>query len=716
MHQATDAQAPAFLNTDLTRDQRVDDLLGRLTLEEKCGQMLHASPAIPRLGIPEYNWWNECLHGVARAGRATIFPQAIGLAATFDPALIKELANAIADEARAKHHEAARLGNRGLSRGLTFWSPNINIFRDPRWGRGQETYGEDPFLTATIGVAFVQGLQGDHPDYMKVAACAKHFAVHSGPEKDRHAFDAIASPKDMAETYLPAFKALVDAGVEAVMGAYNRVNGEPACASPTLLEDTLRKQWGFAGHVVSDCWAIRDIHEHHKLVQSLTEAAALAVKNGCDLNCGCAYSELILAVKKGLIDEQDIDRSVRRLLMTRFKLGMFDPPEDVPFASTTMSIVNSRSHRELALQSATKSVVLLKNQNDILPIKLKTKRVLVVGPNATSLDVLMGNYHGISANMTSILEGIGARANESITVSYRMSCQFNQDNANPRDVIRYEVKEADIVVAVMGFTPYFEGEEGDTIASPLAGDRDTLGLPENQAAFLHKITGLGTPVVLILTGGSAISIPDIHDKVDAVLMAWYPGEQGGNAVADILFGYTNPSGRLPVTVPYSHEQLPPYDDYSMAGHTYRYMTEEPLYPFGFGLSYTRFEYSGLEINPEPFPMDKPVSFKVAVRNTGDIVGDEPVQVYLKHPEGDTPSPKYSLVSLQNVKLNPGADTVLSFTLDAQALQAVDADGTRRQRPGEYQLWVGGSSPSPRSAELGASPLVSTTFHVAESSA
>lgn len=716
MNQATDAQVPAYLDTSLPRERRVEDLLGRMTLEEKCGQMLHASPAIERLGIPEYNWWNECLHGVARAGQATIFPQAIGLAATFDPALIKQLANAIADEARAKHHEAARQGNRGLSRGLTFWSPNINIFRDPRWGRGQETYGEDPYLTSRIGAAFVQGLQGDHPDYMKAAACAKHFAVHSGPEKDRHTFDAVVSPKDLAETYLPAFKALVEAGVEAVMGAYNRVNGEPACASPTLLEDTLRKQWGFAGHVVSDCWAIRDIHEHHKLVGSLAEAAALAVEHGCDLNCGCAYSELVLAVKKGMLSEAAVDRSLRRLLMTRFKLGMFDPPEDVPFASTTMSIVNSRSHRELAHRSATKSVVLLKNQHGLLPIKRDIKRILVVGPNATSLDVLMGNYHGISANMTSILEGIAGRADESTTVSYRMSCQFNQDNASPVDIIRYEVKQADMVIAVMGLAPYFEGEEGDTVASPTAGDRDTLGLPENQDAFLHKITGLGTPVVLVLTGGSAIAIPEIHDKVDAVLMAWYPGEQGGNAVADILFGYANPSGRLPITVPYSHEQLPPFEDYSMAGRTYRYMAEPPLYPFGFGLSYTRFEYGRIEMAAGPFAMGEPVSFTLTVRNVGDVLGDEPVQVYVKHPDGEASSPKYSLVDVHPVRLDPGVEKTLSFTLDPQALQVVGADGGRRQRSGEYQVWVGGASPCPRAIELGASPLAHVRFHVADSSA
>ena len=657
---------PAYLDTTLPREQRVKDLLGRMTLEEKCGQMLHAAPAIDRLNIPEYNWWNECLHGVARAGRATVFPQAIGLAATFDAELMERVGSVIGDEARAKHHEAVRQGNRGLSRGLTFWSPNINIFRDPRWGRGQETYGEDPYLTGLIGSAFVKGLQGDHPDYLKAAACAKHFAVHSGPEKDRHTFDAVVSEKDLAETYLPAFKALVDAGVEAVMGAYNRVNGEAACASPTLLTKTLREKWGFAGHVVSDCWGVRDIHEHHKLVDSLTEAAALAVKAGCDLNCGCAYAELVDAVKRGLLTEGDIDRSVQRLLATRFKLGVFDPPGDVPYASTPMSVVNCEAHRALAREVAGKSVVLLKNSHGTLPIESSTKRVLVVGPNASSLDVLMGNYHGMSGQMTTVLEGITQRAGEGTTVSYRMSCQLDQPNASPVDIIRYEVKQADVVVAVMGLSPILEGEEGDTIASPTAGDRETLGLPANQVEFIQKITGLGTPVVLVLTGGSAMAIPELHELVDAVVLAWYPGEQGGAAVADVLFGDVNPSGRLPITVPKSHEQLPAFDDYSMAGRTYRYMAEEPLYPFGFGLSYTRFEYSGLAVSGGKAVGDA-VEVSVELENVGGICGQEVVQVYVKKPGGGADEPRCSLAAARRVFLDAGESRGLSFTAARRGL-------------------------------------------------
>ncbi len=623
------------------------------------------------------------------------------------------MASAIAEEARAKHHEAIRCGNRGIYQGLTFWTPNVNLFRDPRWGRGQETYGEDPYLTARIGAAFVRGLQGDHPEYLKAAACAKHFAAHSGPEKDRHTFDAVANPKDMAETYLPAFKALVDAGVEAVMGAYNRINGEAACASKTLLQDTLRDDWGFKGHVVSDCWAIRDIHENHKLVQSLTEAAALAVKAGCDLNCGCAYDELMNAVDQGMLTELDIDRSLRRLLLTRFKLGMFDPPERVPFAATPMSVVNCDRHRDLAREVAVNSIVLLKNRHGVLPLKQNAGRILVVGPNATSLDVLMGNYHGMSAHMASVLEGICGRAGEATTVAYRMSCRLDRETVSPTDIIRYEVKQSDVVVAVMGLSPILEGEEGDTIASPTAGDRESIGLPENQAAFIKKITGLGTPVVLVLTGGSAIAIPEIHGLVDAVLMVWYPGEQGGYAVADVLFGVTDPSGRMPITVPRSVDQLPPFDDYTMAGRTYRYMTDESLYPFGFGLSYTHFEYSGLTIPHSPHKVGQSIPVSVTVENTGGVASEQVVQVYLKIPEGDAPSPRYSLVGIERVRLGPGDRWNVKLSLESRVLQAVDADGSMRQRPGTYSLWVGGCSPDPRAVALGADAPLHKTFEVTE---
>ncbi len=705
------AQAEAYLDPDLPRDQRINDLMGRLTLAEKCGQLLYNAEAIERLGIPEYNWWNECLHGISRAGRATVFPQAIGMAATFDPKLIKQVASVVADEGRAKHHEASRQGNRGIYRGLTFWTPNINIFRDPRWGRGQETYGEDPYLTSQIGIAFVQGLQGDDPSYLKAAACAKHFAVHSGPEKDRHHFDAIANPKDMTETYLPAFKALVDTGVEAVMGAYNRVNGEAACASQTLLVDTLRGAWGFKGHVVSDCWAVRDIHENHKIVNTLAEAAALAVKAGCDLNCGCAYAELNNAIEQGLLTEQDIDRSLRRLLETRFKLGMFDPPERVPFAQTSMGVVNCEKHRELARESAAKSIVLLKNRHGTLPLRQNIKRVLVVGPNASNMDVLMGNYHGISGNMTTILEGICDAAGEGVTVAYRMSCQLDKENSSPVDVIRYDVKQSDIVIAVMGLSPIIEGEEGDTIASPLAGDRDSLGLPDCQRQFIRKITGLGTPVVLVLTGGSAISITEEHELADAVLQVWYPGEQGGAAVADVLFGDVSPSGRLPVTVPNSVDDLPPFDDYSMNGRTYRYATAEPLYPFGFGLSYTTFEYSELALKNVKPKCGYSIALNVEVKNSGAITSDEVVQIYVKVPQGDAPVPKYALAGIQRVSLKPGEQCELSLSIDPQSLATVHADGSARHLEGTYTIWVGGCSPDPRAAALGGASPLSLEFEV-----
>ncbi|GAB4109739.1 MAG: glycoside hydrolase family 3 C-terminal domain-containing protein [Phycisphaeraceae bacterium] len=698
-----------YLNPGLPVETRVEDLLGRMTLEEKCSQMLFASPAIDRLGVPAYNWWNECLHGVARAGRATVFPQAIGLAATFDPALVERVAAAISDEARAKHHEAVRRGNRGIYRGLTFWTPNINIFRDPRWGRGQETYGEDPFLTARMGTAFVRGLQGDDPKYLKVAACAKHFAVHSGPERDRHHFDATASAKDLWETYLPAFKALVDAGVEAVMSAYNRVNGEPASASHTLLDEILRRRWGFKGHVVSDCGAIRDIHENHKLAHSLAEAAAMAVRAGCDLNCGCAYNELIHAVRQGLVDEKDIDRSVRRLLRTRFRLGMFDPPEAVPYARTPMRVVNCEEHQALARRAASASMVLLKNRHGVLPIRPGVRRILIVGPNAASTDVLLGTYFGLSPRIVSFLEGVCARADEGVTVEYRVSCLLDRDNLCPVDITRDEVKNADLVIAVMGLSPLMEGEECDAIASPWAGDRQATGLPENQKRFIERITGLGTPVVMVLTGGSAMSIPREHELADAVLYTWYPGEQGGNALADVLFGDVSPAGRLPITVPFSEDDLPPFDDYAMTGRTYRYMTKPSLYPFGFGLSYARFEYRDLVVAPADSTAGEPISVSVTVQNVSERAGDEVVQVYVKVPEGSAETPRFSLVDFKRVSLQPGESSRLNWRLTAEVLSSVEAGGSSRVRSGTYQVWVGGCSPDARSVELGADAPLTATF-------
>jgi len=480
----------AYKNPSLPIGERIDALLAQLTLEEKCSLLRHDAPAIERLGIPAYNWWNEALHGVGRSGLATVFPQAIGMAATFNAALVETVADAISSEARAKHHAAARRGSRQQYQGLTFWTPNINIFRDPRWGRGQETWGEDPFLTGELGAAFVRGLQGNHPQYLKTAACAKHYAVHSGPEKDRHTFDARPPRKDFEETYLPAFKRLVDEGVESVMGAYNRVYGEPCCGSELLLRKILRERWGFKGHVVSDCWAIRDFHTNHKVTASVEESAALALKNGCDLNCGSVYCDALLdAVNMGLCGEEDVDAALRNLLRTQFKLGLFDPEELVPHASIPLEVVNCPAHRELALAAAAESLVLLKNRDKALPVRPDDRYMLVVGPHAASVEALMGNYFGLGARMTTVLEGIATAAPPELRVEFRKGCLVDQPNPNDIDWSTFEASNADVVIAAMGIDGNIEGEEGDAIQSAHRGDRVDCGLPENQLAYLRKIAG-----------------------------------------------------------------------------------------------------------------------------------------------------------------------------------------------------------------------------------
>jgi beta-glucosidase len=576
--------------TTSTLQERVRDLVSCMTLEEKVSQMVYDAPAIERLGIPAYNWWNECLHGVGRAGVATVFPQAIGLAATWDTDLIYRVATAISDEARAKHHEALRRGIHKQYLGLTFWSPNVNIFRDPRWGRGQETWGEDPFLTGEMGAAFVRGLQGDHPKYMKTAACAKHYAVHSGPEKDRHAFNAVVSRRDLYATYLPAFKKLVtEAKVEAVMGAYNRLLGEPCCASQLLLGEILRGQWDFQGHVVSDCWALNDIHTSHQVTQDAAESAALALKAGCDIECGATYAYLGEAVERGLITEADIDRSLVRTLTTRFKLGMFDPPSEVPYASIPMSVVGCEAHRQLAYEAAAKSVVLLKNKDNILPIGDQVRSIFITGPTAANVDILLGNYFGLNTTLTTLLEGIVGCVPEGIRIEYHPGCQLTAPNAIPISWAPFMAERSDLTIACMGTSPLMEGEQGASILSAQEGDRSDIALPESQAAYIRAIAARGAKIVLVLTGGSPIALGELADLVQAVVFVWYPGQEGGKAVADVLFGQAVPSGKLPLTFPRSLDDLPPFEDYNMAGRTYRYSTAEPLYPFGFGLSYSRFE-------------------------------------------------------------------------------------------------------------------------------
>lgn len=705
----TTMSQPIYKDSSKSLDERVADLISRMTLEEKASQMLHESPAIERLGIPEYNWWNECLHGVARAGFATVFPQAIGLAATFDTDLIFRVATAISDEARAKHHAALAAGNRGQYKGLTFWTPNINIFRDPRWGRGQETYGEDPFLTGQIGVAFVRGLQGDHPKYLKVAACAKHFAVHSGPEKDRHHFNAEVSMKELYETYLPAFKALVEAGVEAVMGAYNRTNEEPCCGSKLLLVDILRNAWNFEGHVVSDCWAIRDFHEHHKVTSSPEESVTLAVNHGCDLNCGCTYEYLVKAVKEGLLDESKVDESLTRLFKTRFKLGMFDPPEAVPYSTISQDVINCDKHRQLAREAATKSIVLLKNTNNLLPIKNTYKKIFIVGPNAANLHVLLGNYYGLSNRFVSVFEGITAKCDEGTTIEYRQGCVLVGENADPAESSIFKAEKAALVIAVFGLDPSLEGEEGDAIASEERGDRSIIRLPRGQEAYLKKLKASGTPVVLILAGGSPIAVP--YDIADAILFMWYPGEEGGHAVADILFGHASPSGRLPTTFPKSIEQLPPYEEYAMKGRTYRYLTEEPLFPFGFGLSYTQFSYHSLHLSSNVIKQSESIDVEVEVTNTGDRNAEEVVQLYLSDLEASVEVPHYALKGFRRVYIKAKETQRVIFTITPDMLELIDDEGNSIIEPGEFKVTIGGSSPGEISEKRGAPTPVSAMFTV-----
>ncbi len=689
-----------FLDYRLPLDERVNDLVSQLTLEEKVQQMMYGTPAIERLGIPAYNWWNECLHGVARNGRATVFPQAIGLGATFDDALIHEISSAIGDEARAKFAISQSIGNRGLYAGLTFWTPNVNIFRDPRWGRGQETYGEDPYLTSRIGSAFVKGLQGDDPNYLKAAACAKHFVVHSGPERDRHVFNAIASPKDMSETYLPAFKALTEAGVEGFMCAYNRTNDEACCGSSALLTGLLRDEWGFKGYITSDCWALVDIHVGHKITKSPEESAALALKSGVNLNCGSVYFPyLVEAVKQGLVTEAEVDASLKTLLKTRFKLGLFDPAGMNPYDKVDSTVINSPEHRELAAKAARESMVLLKNDG-VLPLNKNIRNLYVVGPNAGTTEVLLGNYYGVSSNMVTFLEGIVSKASSGTTVEYKQGFLLDTPKVNPVDWSTGGAKDTDATLIFAGLSGLLEGEEGESISSPYLGDRLDYGLPNNQVDYIKLIsTVTDKPLILVLTGGSPVDISEVEPFVDAIIYAWYPGEEGGNALADIVFGNFSPSGRLPISFPVSLSQLPDYDNYSMEGRTYRYMDSDPAYPFGFGLSYTSFEYSELAANNALIKESEDITLTVALKNTGTSVGEEVSQVYVSYPGEYTDAPNFALIDFKRTLLKPGEEKVVEFVIPAERFKMVDKEGKFVHRKGTYKVFVGGASPLKRCEEL-----------------
>jgi beta-glucosidase len=825
----------AFRNTSLPVDERVNDLVSRMTLQEKADQLLYTAPAIPRLGIPAYNWWNEALHGVARAGYATVFPQSITIANSWDERLMLSVSTAISDEARAKYHEFQRRGKTGIYQGLTFWSPNINIFRDPRWGRGHETYGEDPFLTGRLGYEFVRGMQGDDPRYLKTVATAKHFAVHSGPEPLRHTFNAKVSEIDLRETYLPAFRTLVvDAGVYSVMGAYNMFRDYPCCANPVLY-GILRNEWGFKGYIVSDCWAISDFWKFQNFSKDAAESAAAAVKAGTDLECGVDYQKLMEAVKRGLLTETDINIAVKRIFIARFKLGMFDPDAIVPYAQTPFFVNCSDYNNSLSREAAQKSIVLLKNENNILPLKKDIKTIAVIGPNADNFEALVGNYNGIAKDPVTVLRGIKTKVEPETKIIYaegsdladgvhnltpipsrylmtedgkqgafgeyynnrEMSgkplftrvddnIDFYWEHLSPRQDMpddnfgikwtswivppvsgkyflgswgssgyeilldgrqiiaeknehhafhkeypvefqagkKYKIevlyrnyggdadmkllwakprtglvekalavaKEADLVVLVLGLSQRLEGEEMPIKLDGFSGgDRTNLNLPAVQEQLLEAITATGKPVIVVLNSGGAMSINKAQEKASAIILAGYGGQQGGNAVADVLFGDYNPAGRLPVTYYKSIDQIPAFENYDMAGKTYRFFTQKPLYPFGFGLSYTTFAYSNLSV-PEKAAAGEKINVKVTVTNSGKTAGDEVVQLYIVDEKASTPRPIRQLEGFKRVTLKPGESREVEFTLEPRQFSIINNKEKRVIEPGYFSISVGGKQP------------------------
>ena len=845
-------QTEPYKNPRISIDKRVEDLISRMTLEEKIRQMIDIADSIPRLGIPAYNWWNEGLHGVARAGIATVFPQSIGLAATFDDSLMFEVATVISDEFRAKYHNYQKKGERDRYEGLTVWSPNINLFRDPRWGRGQETYGEDPYLTSRMGVEFVKGMQGDDPKYLKTVATPKHYVVHSGPEPLRHEFDVDVNQRDFMDTYLPAFEACVKEGhAQSVMGAYNRFRGESCCGSHYLLTSILRDNWGFDGYVVSDCGAIYDIFGHHKIASSLAEAAAIGVKSGCDLNCGWTYLHLKTAVDSGYIEESDIDVSLQRLFRARFKLGMFDPEQIVPYSKIPYEVNDCAPHRQLSLEAAREAIVLLKNENHTLPLDDRVKSIAVIGPNANNAEVMFGNYNGKPSKSVTPLEGIRQKVSSETRVMYSRGCNLHQDfiaresltwknlsserkpglkgeyfnnknlegkpvitrmdsvmdfgwfnrgpfpgmktedfsirwqgilkapksgkylislsgddgfrlfiddkklvdtwshegwNSNVVEIVFEEGsehsielhyyqhnwmarvalewtlpgknleqeaieigKEADVIVFVGGLSPQLEGEEMPVDLSGFqGGDRTSLDLPASQVNLLKKLHTFGKPVILVLMNGSALAVNWSDENLPAILEAWYPGQEGGNAIADVLFGHYNPAGRLPVTFYKSVDQLPPFEDYDMKNRTYRYFEGEPLYEFGYGLSYTSFEYSNLVVTEQAKTRDE-IEIRVSVENTGDYPGDEVVQLYLKHLDSPYPVPIHALKAFKRVHLDIKEKRSVSFTLSGNQLSVIDDHSQRVVIPGKVQLFIGGKQPDEESLEM--NKILTTTVEI-----
>lgn len=699
------AQNEPWYDVNLSTEERISALVESMTLEEKVSQTIDHSVAIPRLNVEAYEWWNEALHGIARSGRATVFPQVIGLAATFDPVLLEDIGTVVSSEGRAIHNEMIRKDLSAMQyQCLTFWSPNVNIFRDPRWGRGQETYGEDPFLSGQLGASYVKGLQGDDEKYLKVAACAKHFVVHSGPEALRHEFNAKANPQDLWETYMPAFKACVDADVEAVMCAYNRTNDEACCGSNYLLRDVLIDQWQFDGHILSDCGAIKNFHGHHKLTNNVAESAALALKSGVNLNCGRSYTEgLKQAVEQELITEDELDESLSKLFETRFKLGLFDPADANPYRSIGVDVINSPDHQALALEAAQKALVLLKNDNT-LPLNKESDFIYMCGPLAANNLSLVGNYYGLNGNMTTIAEGVSNEVSATTRMQFRQGAMLAQKNTNTMDWYSGNATRADATIVVLGLTHLLEGEEGESIASADRGDMLSMALPESQLALLRKINAKahanGKNVVTVVCAGLPLDLREVCELSDAVLYAWYPGERGGEAVADVLFGDVSPSGKLPITFPESVEQLPTFDDYSMQGRTYKYMTEKPLYTFGYGLSYADIKLSELALTESKLRQGKPLTLTVDVTNESDIEADEVVQLYVSFENETKNLPLSSLKAFERVTLKGNESKVLSFEITSDMFAYIDEAGQRLQHKGEATIWVANAAPNERSKELG----------------
>ena len=687
------------MNREQARQKAVA-LVSQMTVEEAATQLRYDAPAIERLGVSEYNWWNEALHGVARGGVATMWSQAIGVGATFDPQLTQELGDIAATEGRAKYNAAVKHGDHDIYKGLTFWSPNINIFRDPRWGRGHETYGEDPTLTAELGKAYVRGLQGDG-EVMKAAACAKHFAVHSGPEGLRHHFNAVANKKDMEETYLPAFEALVkDAKVEAVMGAYNRTNGEPCCGSPTLMVDILRKKWGFEGHFTSDCWAIRDFHENHKVTDTPEESVALALKNGCDVNCGNTYVYMMKAYEKGLISEEDIRTAAINLFTTRYLLGEMEGSEydQIPY-----DVVECKEHLHKAHQTTLESCVLLKN-NGLLPLKKdQLKKLAVIGPNANSRMSLIGNYHGTSSRYITVLEGLQDALGDDVKVLFSEGSHLWKDKVEnlgkTEDRITEAVtvaEESDAVVLVVGLDETLEGEQGDTGNASASGDKLDLLLPKCQRKLMDAVLNVGKPTVIVLMAGSAIDLGEAADKADAVLLAWYPGARGGKAVAELLLGQASPSGKLPLTFYHNSQldEMPDFTDYNMRGRTYRFFPGEPLYPFGYGLTYGDVSVSIAEATET----GDVIHVTAEVTNNGAMDTQDVVQVYCQNEDSVHAPLNPRLVGFQRVDCPAGKKTYVAIDVPASALKVVNDEGERIE-DGTVVFYVGVGQPDKRTEAL-----------------